>query len=55
MFMEFQLGTKKSLDGIVDYFIKFGLCLKISQTSFMDSTLIPTGMGVADPKLVKGY
>ena len=33
--MAFQLGTEKSLDGIVNYFIKFGLCLKISQTSFM--------------------
>ena len=33
--MAFQLGTEKSLDGIVNYFIRFGLCLKISQTRFM--------------------
>ena len=39
--MAFQLGTKKSLDGIVNYFIIFGLCLKISQT-------------VTNPKLSKG-
>ena len=33
--MAFQLGTEKSLDGFVNYFIIFGLCLKISQTSSM--------------------
>ena len=27
--MEFQLGTEKSLDGIANYLIRFGLCLKI--------------------------
>ena len=32
--MEFQLGIEKSLDGIVNYFIIFGLCLKSSQSSF---------------------
>ena len=31
--MAFQPGTEKSFDGIVNYFIKFGLCLKISQSS----------------------
>ena len=31
-FMEFQLGTEKSFDGIANYFIRFGLCLKISQS-----------------------
>ena len=36
-FMAFQLGTEKSLDGIANYFIRFGLCLKISK--FMASTL----------------
>ena len=33
--MAFQLGTEKSLDGFVNYFIRFGLGLKISQTSSM--------------------
>ena len=31
--MEFQLGTEKSLDGIANYFIRFGLCLKTSQSN----------------------
>ena len=35
--MAFQLGTEKSLDGIVNYFFRFGLCLKINQTSFMET------------------
>ena len=33
--MAFQPGTEKSLDGIANYFIRFGLCLKISQIKFM--------------------
>ena len=35
--MAFQMGTEKPSDGIVNYFIRFGLCLKINQTSFMVS------------------
>ena len=31
--MASQLGTEKSLDEITNYFIRFGLCLKISQSS----------------------
>ena len=31
-FMASLLGTEKSLDGIANYFIRFGLCLKISQS-----------------------
>ena len=30
--MAFQLETEKSLNGIVNYFIRFSLCLKINQT-----------------------
>ena len=33
--MAFPLGTEKSLDGIANYFIRFGLCLKISHIKFM--------------------
>ena len=33
--MAFQLGTEKSLDGIVNYFIRFGLCLKNQSNKFM--------------------
>ena len=32
--MACQLGTQKSLDGIVDYFIRIGLCIKFSQQFF---------------------
>ena len=32
-FMAFQLGTERFLDGIANYLIKFGLCLKINQSS----------------------
>ena len=35
--MAFQLGTEKSLDGIDNYFIRFGLCLTISQIKCMPS------------------
>ena len=31
--MACQLGIEKSLDEIANYFIRFGLCLKISQSS----------------------
>ena len=30
--MVFQLGTERFLDGIANYLIRFGLCLKISQS-----------------------
>ena len=34
--MAFQLGTEKSLDGIDDYFIRLGLCIKkISTIKFL--------------------
>ena len=51
--MAFQLGTEKSLDGIANYFIKFGLCLKISQSSIrVDPTKIEAIVSWKPPRNV---